>query len=626
MFVRDRVRALAGDRVSVALFAVFILAAAFYLWTAGTSEPLSLTGGNTDHYNELANAFIHLHLSVARAPAALLNLPEPYNPEQNEPVLRSINDLGRYHDLALYRGHLFLTWGPAPVVVWLVPAHLLGLSPTGSVTTSLFAIVGLGFVLATLRLLLRQVGDVSLWVCVLAALTLALASAVQFILRSPEIYEEAITGGYCFAMAGIWLALSAAASGRASLKRLVLMSLCIGLAVASRPNLVLVGVVLVPVYLALRRARRRRGLLMALVIPVGVCILLLLTYNQVRFDNPLENGAKYQLAGMNQLTAPWNELNYVLPGLWFYGVSTPRAAIVFPFLRLVASPESYPGSLPGPYPEQLEATGGLLPMAPIVVFLAALPWIWRRRPALLGGLAAPLLMLACAGIGCVLFLSYVFFSATERYTVDFTTLFLLGALAAWIALSSGPRGRRRRIMAIGGGVLATWSCLAGVAVSFTGYYNLLAVNHPDTWKALQDVGAPVSSAIAMVKGHPVLAEVSAPNPPLLPIGDPAHVVIVSPDARTTTVYATLTPVATVGSGLEIRQDPARFRFGGPGNESATYQVPVGGGTVPITVHVSQGFNRFDLTSLSLDSSAPKSAVPPSQQFLFLGNVSIAGSP
>ncbi len=57
-------------------------------------------------------------------------------------------------------------------------------------------------------------------------------------------------------------------------------------------------------------------------------------------------------------------------------------------MNLTPPPESYPGALPSNY-QVFELTSGLLPMTPIVVFLAALPWIWRRRPSCWGRSARP---------------------------------------------------------------------------------------------------------------------------------------------------------------------------------------------------------------------------------------------
>src|SRR5262245_53141227 len=126
---RTRVRSLLDDRVTLALGAVFLLAAAFYLWTAATSVPLTLHGADSETYNRLADAFLHLRLSLGDAPEGLLRLPDPYDPVQN---LQFRTAYG-VHDLALYDGRLYATWGPAPALVLLVPMHLIGLAPSPSV-------------------------------------------------------------------------------------------------------------------------------------------------------------------------------------------------------------------------------------------------------------------------------------------------------------------------------------------------------------------------------------------------------------------------------------------------------------------------------------------------------------
>ena len=600
---------------------MFLLASAFYLWTAATTFPLALNGAQTDPYNQLANAFLHFHLSVGRAPAGLVQLPEPYNPEQNT-IFQGFN--GGIHDFALYHGSLFLTWGPTPAVAFLIPLHLLGLEPSSSVTASFFAIVGLGFALATLRVIVRQIGDVPVWMCVLAAFTLAFASAIPFILRRPAVYEEEIAAGYCFTMAGVWLAISAVAARRASLSRLALMSLCVGLATAARPTLVVSAAVLVPVYLSLRATQSRRRLTMALAIPFGICILLLLAYNQARFGSLLENGAKYQLAGFDQHVAHFGALGNVLPGLWFYGLNLPRAITLFPFIILTPQPVSYPGSLPALYSSLVEPTGGLLPMTPILVFAAALPWMWRRKMTSLGGLALPLTMLAGAGVACVLFLVYELFSTTERYEVDFTTLLLLGALAAWLALSKDAPGWRRRLLRIAGGSLAAWSCIAGLAISFTGYYNLLALAHPSTWRTLEDLSSPVSRAIAVFKGHAVLAEVTSSQLPALPAGEHVELVIVSPDSRQVAVLAAWLPVVPGPAGaLDHTRYDSNVLIRGPGHRSVVDRVSAAGETARIPVSLSPGLNRVVIEALPTEATGSGAVPPSSGRFLYVNSFALA---
>jgi hypothetical protein len=169
---RARVTAILSDQLTLSLALMFVIGAAFYLWTAATSDPLSLSGNHIalvqeidDDYNQLATAFLHLHLSIGAAPAGLVHLANPYDPSQNG----QWQTASAYHDLSLYHGRFYLIWGPAPVLVLFVPLHVLDLAPSTGLTLALFGIAGLAFALATLRVLLREFDAVPLWMGILAA-------------------------------------------------------------------------------------------------------------------------------------------------------------------------------------------------------------------------------------------------------------------------------------------------------------------------------------------------------------------------------------------------------------------------------------------------------------------------
>jgi hypothetical protein len=618
-------RSLASDRTDVALVAVFLLGASFYFWRATYAEPLALHGGQASPYNQLADAFLHFRLWVVNVPAQALGPGNPYNPAQRSAFLSG------YPDYALYGHYLYLTWGPAPVLVLLVPLHLLGLEPSASVVTTPYAIVGLGFALAALRVILRQIGDVRLWMCVLAALTLACASVIPYIVRFPLVYHEEIVGGWCFVMVAIWCGVSAVAERRGSLKRLMLMSLCVGLATATRPTLALTALLLVVVYRSLRSTRPRRGLLVALVAPFGMCVLLLAAYNQARFHNPLQYGAIYQINGISTYTAHFGDLSFVAPGLWAYLIAPPRLSVIFPFLTIVYPQLSYPLSVPAHYAPLSEETGGLIAMAPIASFLVALPWIWRRRPAALGPLSPFMLVMAGAGIACMILVSYEIYTTTERYEADYMSLLLFGGLSAWLVLSSEASGRSRRLVRAGGGLLAAWSCVIGIAIAMQEIEK-----HPGTWRTFVDIGSPLSTAIAALAGHPVLAEVYTPN---LKVGSPSYsntgigeniffltardqadLTIVSPeggeDALVATTFAG--PAAATGAS-------PRIRLSGPGHASHIYQLAHGTARSQIPVHLHRGVNEIVLSAASgtRAQSAMLEREPESQALITFSDMTVA---
>jgi hypothetical protein len=620
------------DAVDRTLIGVFLLAVLFYLWTAATSQPMSLHAGSSDRYNLLASAFLHFRLSVGAAPADLLHLRNPYNPAENLRLVSGPTDASSVNDDVLYNGQLYFVWGPAPALVLLVPMHLLGFEPSASVTVAIFATVGLGFALAALRVLIRTIGVESLWMCALAGLALAFSSVIPFLLRTPSASIDTLAGGWCFSMAGIWLALSAIAEKRASLTRIVLMSLCFGLAALSRPALGLTALVMVVVYLSLPHSESPRRLLIGLIGPVGVCGPLLLAYNQARFGHPLEFGSRHQLTGYDSQTAPLGHLGYVLPGAWPYLGALPRLSAVFPFIVLTPPPLSEVSGLAIP-----EWTAGLLPMVPIVIFLAALPWIWRRRPAPVGTLALALIVLACVGVVLIVVPAYQFFAPTERYEVEFATLFVLGGLTGWLVLSRISHRLWRRFALVGGAILIVWGCMTGFAVSFVnpdGPTSELAVKHPGTWSTLEDIGSPLSTVIAMIAGHPLLASVSAleigPHRPerytgletepaafLLAAGEQAHFTIVSPEHE----RALLSAAIVQRHASKASFPPVAVQITGPGDSGHSYVIPEKAGRLEIPVQLNTGVNHFTLTP---QPAAAHQAIP-NVKALLVEDLSVSGN-
>jgi hypothetical protein len=414
------------------------------------------------------------------------------------------------------------------------------------------------------------------------------------------------------------------------------MSLCFGLAAGSRPPLLATALLIVPVYQAVRDTRPHRSLLTALVGPCVVCLGLLLAYNYARFGNPLEVGQSYQLAGPghNPKTVRYGRVAWVLPNLWQYGIAPPRPLISFPFVALTPPPVTYPLGYPSGYLPP-EITGGLLSMTPLLLFALALPWLRRRRPQTVEPLGTPMLFAAGAGLLAILFLSYELMSSTERYEVDFAALLLFASLTAWFALSLGPPGWKRRAVRVFGAVLALWGCLAGLAISFTGFQNLLFANHPGTFRALENATSPISTAIAMLAGRPILAGAEAPYvakvSPIrltsagagavhmaLPAGTDARLTIVSPSRRKAAIVARMEP----GPALRSRASLS-VQVTDASREPHAYPI-VSAGLIRLPVELNKGLNRVLLTPTATATNPLNAAVPSSRVLLIVPSLTVAG--
>ncbi|HTZ09306.1 MAG TPA: hypothetical protein VMB72_09555 [Acidimicrobiales bacterium] len=511
----------AGRRRFLALGVVMVLAGLFYAWTAATGGyPISSSLARSPNamesaYNQLATAFLHGHLALlTKPPRALLALRHPYQPRYNLPFQ------ARFHDLALYHGHFYLTWGPTPVVTLLIPWKLLGL---GAMPVNLGVIVFFWFGLLCSILLLctlvdRYLPGTPLWKLTVGAVTLALSNVAPFVLRRPLVYELAIASAYCFAMLGAWLLASGTLGRRVRPVRLALASLAVGLAVGGRPSLVFEGLLLVLalVYLLRRSApagtgdhtgSRRRPLVLgtALLGPFVVLMGLLLAYNQARFGAPLQVGTRYTLTNWDVATLATTRPSYLAPGLFNYLLYPVRWTYAFPFFTLT-QPPMYSAALP-----QSEITGGLLTTTPIVwIVLPGLVVLRRRHGALSGVLAA---LVAVAAL-VLAFVSLAFWSTTMRYEVDFATFLLVPALLVWFALTGAGTGHRRwprRLLTVVGVVAMAYGCVAGLAMSVYGYYDGLRVSEPGTYWDLARLASPLPTLGTMLAGHPVLARAEVPH-------------------------------------------------------------------------------------------------------------------
>ena len=318
-------------------------------------------------------------------------------------------------------------------------------------------------------------------------------------------------------------------------------SLALGLAVGSRPHLILA----IPVFVwawwhawGARDPGRRaaRALLLAGGGPLVACLILLALYNVVRFGSPTELGSTYQLASqINAREFDYFSLGRLLPGAWFYLLQPPHLGLDFPFVTL--RPE-YPGTLPGGF--FVEPVAGVLVVAPLLAVLAAVPWLARSSDARTRELAG---LIGVFALICVLLPlpSLVGFGgATERYEVDFASLLIIGASLVWLWLADRARARRPvRWAVLGVGTAAILVCVAvNLAFSMVGYGDGLRLSQPATYARIEGAFGFIPTLASKIQGKPVVLE-TRPRPGT-PTAD-SIVQLAAPGAGTAVIRAT--PVA-----------------------------------------------------------------------------------
>lgn len=435
-----------------------LLGAIYYAWTPAAFRQPLLTPTATDLYHEMADALLDGRLSLHRAPEpGLLALPDPYDPATNEPY--------RLDDLSLHDGRYYLYHSLVPAIVLFAPVKALTghhLSQVGAV--ALFAAGAWAGALALLCTLRARHAPrapfASFAVGLLAGL---LAPGAHAVLRVGTLNHVPIAAAWCFGLLGLacWARGDAASGPR--LRHLALAGACLGLAVASRPNLVFAAAAALATGLvALTLARRDgrvalAGRALACLAPFGLIIAALLALNYARFGAPFEFGARLMLGAWDQRTLPALAATSLGPNLHHYLFALGRYQFTFP--QVVAPTWT---SL------------GLVWHAPFVLLAlaAALRPRWRN-PAWIVGPALT--------FGAVSFLTLLLVpsgdtasapsSANSRYLLDFQPYLLVAAVAVALlaahAWADQARTARRWTLAVG--TLAVFTAAVGFLLDLGRY-------------------------------------------------------------------------------------------------------------------------------------------------------------
>ena len=157
--------------------------------------------------------------------------------------------------------------------------------------------------------------------------------------------------------------------------RLALGGLLLGLAVGCRPNHILL-VPLLPLlaWPAVRGPGTRARAAVAVLVPLGACLLLLGAYNQARFDRWLEFGTRFTLAGAPR--PAWLDPRAIPAIVWFHFLAPPTVTRDFPFFL---PRTDYPGQTPEGFYAEPSVTGAFAHAPFLLILLVAAPLLRDRR-------------------------------------------------------------------------------------------------------------------------------------------------------------------------------------------------------------------------------------------------------
>jgi hypothetical protein len=474
--------------VAVAASAVVWL----YFWIArpAISQLLGNHSAQTAYYNRLVDGFRSGHLYLAGDPAPeMAQLKNPYDPVENAPY--------RLHDATYYKGKYYLYFGPVPALLLFWPYqaitgeylwHRQGVAIFGSATF----LVAVGLLCAIRRRYFPQAGAIAMFFAVIG---LGMANTIPIVLRRPDVWEVPITcSAMCImlALAALWQAIHQPA------RRWLwtaLASAAYGASIGARPAVLLgAAMLLVP---AICSWRERAGfaavrkVVAAAVLPIFCVGLALLVYNWLRFENPLEFGQKYQLAGVDNTKAKFFNGAFFWYNLRLYLWEPAQWSQYFPFVTGIAVPPPPEGQL------GVESMFGVLTNTPFVWLALLAPWLvvtpsaWRRF------VFTAVTYTALAG-GTVM----LFGGACNRYFVDFIPPWILLAAAGALALEHATAARGwfvrlgLRVLWVG----ATLFSAAFIFFSSCEHLGLLRLRDPASYSALARVFNQPTAAVEAWRG------------------------------------------------------------------------------------------------------------------------------
>lgn len=403
------------------------------------------------YYASLAEGFLSGRVTMAHVPdPALVAVPDPYLPEVRR-------DAPALHDASYFEGRYYLYFTPLPALLAYIPVKLVaGQYPSDALVGTLFAVAAF---LVQAAFVIRAVRRKQ-WLWILFA---GAGSITLFILVDIWMYEVAVLCGTLFSSLWAYALLRFHQSG--TTKAAVFVGTALGLAIASRPTLLILGVVTL---FAIRKWRHA----VAIAVPVLVIGALYGAYNQARFRSPFETGQQYQLTNValrdfpacRLCTGP--ELGRFFNSVNQYLFRAPAVNARFPFVSL--SYNEYDPSVT--FPAKHEEVAGVLAVIPLtgMSVLLLLLGQGRDRTAMLLTAAGWLTLFGLSTCAWI----------TARYELDFLPVMALGTV---LVLETAQTNRLTRAVVA---LLAVYSIVLGLLLGFTGRTQAFHRFNPELFQRL----------------------------------------------------------------------------------------------------------------------------------------------
>lgn len=395
----------------------------------------SIEPDNNKIYNEkFVNSVYHGSFSLEEKPSeALMNLKNPYDDLERSELERGEDYLW---DTAYYNGKYYVYFGILPLLVLFLPYYFITKKYL-DMAIVIFVISMFIFILIKeilLKIVNRYFNKIPFKVVLYSLIMLCSGSLILYAEGMSRVYELVILSGLACVLFGIYFILKSLESDKKKYINIFGGSLLLALSVACRPTNLLASLLIVPYLIQLlikniKQFKTDRKPLLKLIISAGVPYItvgiLLMIYNYIRFENPFEFGAKYQLTVVD-MGALKSRIFAIPTGIIANIFSIPNFIPDFPFITNHNNLLEFYGYY---YIENM--IGGIFIIAPICFMNF---WIIKANKKTENKeLKSIINSLVIVGT-LVAIVSIMMAGSNQRYLIDYAWMFILSGILIFIIL------------------------------------------------------------------------------------------------------------------------------------------------------------------------------------------------
>lgn len=395
----------------------------------------SIEPDNYKVYNEkFVNSICHGSFALEDKPSQkLMDLENPYDDLERSKLERGKDYLW---DTAYYKGNYYVYFGILPLLVFFLPYYIITKTYL-DMTIVILILSMIIFILikeVLLKIINRYFPKISFKFVVGALIMLCSGSLVLYADGMSRFYELAILSALVCVLWGIYFILKALEQDEKKYINIFWGSLLLALSVACRPIALLASLLILPYLIQLliiniKKFKSDKMPLLKLLVSAGIPYItvgiLLMLYNYVRFENPFEFGAKYQLTVIN-MGALKSRIFAIPTGIIANIFSIPNFIPDFPFIMNHNKLLEFYGYY---YIENM--IGGLFIIAPICFMNF---WVIKANKKTENKELKFIINSLIIVGSLIVIISIMMAGSNQRYLIDYAWMFILSGILIFMII------------------------------------------------------------------------------------------------------------------------------------------------------------------------------------------------